>query len=461
MSAFTLGWVASALGVDPRGPSGLAAGGFSIDTRTMRPGEAFVAIAGDRFDGHAFVPQAVDAGASLVVVERGVDVGVPVLRVGSTRGALQRLASAHRDRLRGTVVGVTGSNGKTTTVRLIDSVLRAGGLAGGASVKSYNNAIGVPLTVLGAGVGDDYLVSEMGTSGPGEIGLLADIGRPRVAVITSIGRAHLEQLGSVRGIAREKAQIAGHAEVVVVNGESPYVLDELPVGPEVVTCGRTDACVVRLDDVRASERGVRFRVDGAPFEIGLEGTHNAMNAAAAVVVGRRLGLGDDAIRAGLLAAQAAAMRWERGVVELDGGAVEVINDAYNANPDSVIAGLEALGGRCDGRRVLVVGEMLELGAQRDALHAEVGRAIADRAAAGGGPELLVVVGDGAGALFEAVGRVVPEAVRLGSGFAPSEVASLIRPGDRVVLKGSRGIGLERVLGALSSRSAQAPGADGR
>ncbi|MEO0512032.1 MAG: UDP-N-acetylmuramoyl-tripeptide--D-alanyl-D-alanine ligase [Planctomycetota bacterium] len=483
MSRFEGRWIAEALGTAADGLPGVEH--FSIDTRTLRPGSAFVAIRGERFDGHEFVERAVEQGAALIVAERDVASSVPVARVPSTRSALKTLANAHRSRLRGAVVGVTGSNGKTTAVRMIDSVLAAGGRRGSASIKSFNNELGVPLTLLGAGVDDDYLVSEMGTSGPGEIGRLADIGRPEIAVITSIGRAHLEKLGSVAGIAREKAQIARHARLVVVHGDAPFLLDELPSGVPRLTFGRGRSCGAPVEIEDAGGERVVFRVDGERFEIAMGGTHNALNAAAAVLVARELRVDDDAIRRGLLAARPPEMRWQRRTLDLTGGAVELINDAYNANPDSAIASLEALGA-ADRRRVLVLGEMLELGDQSDALHAEVGRAIAQAAAAGGGPELLVVVGDaaraverglhapagpegsrdarggasvgarggaGGGASGAASGGGGVRAVWLGSGWSPRAVAGLIEPGDRVVLKGSRGVGLERVAAALAESSA--------
>lgn len=446
---------------DP-GAAGDGVTGVSIDTRTISAGELFVAIRGDRFDGHAYVGDAVRAGSRVVIVEDASCLPDPVpddlwaLRVDCTRRALLRLGGAYRKTLGGVkVVGVTGSNGKTTAVRLIDAVLGEG-LRGSASIRSFNNAVGVPLTILGASPNDQYLVAEVGTSAPGEIAELAAVLEPDIAVIVSIGHAHLESLGSLEGVAREKAALAGHARsLVVVNADAPHLLDSLPREPARLLYGSDESADLRLTGIEnLGADGVSFELNGrARFRIPLAGEHNALNASAAVAVGRRLGLDDEQIARGLARASGPEMRLERRRI----GGVDVINDAYNANPDSVIASLGSLGGAGSGRRVLVLGDMLELGEQSEALHAMVGRAISQRVKEGGGPDALVLVGDRACGVTDGLDRSSLEAsgvevVLTDPDRAAGVVRGLTRDGDLVLLKGSRAMRLERIAEALAGEA---------
>jgi len=215
MSFFTPESIRAAVGGTYRARAQVVslAGGVSIDTRTLRPGQIFAAFKGEKVDGHRYLHEAQKAGSTLAIVERGGELpgelpeGMTIIEVESTRAALGKLARAYRKALTSTrVIAVTGSNGKTTTVRLIDQVL-ATRFRGSASIKSFNNDIGLPLTILAAKPTDQYVVCEAGMSSPGEIGYLAPIASPDIAVITSVGRAHLEKLGSQRAIAREKASL--------------------------------------------------------------------------------------------------------------------------------------------------------------------------------------------------------------------------------------------------------------
>lgn len=431
--------------VEPR-PDGRGVFGASIDTRTVRAGQVFFALAGERVDGHAYVADAARRGAGLAVVDRPdgpADAGpMPVLLVDDVRAALWALADAYRGALRGTrVVGVTGSNGKTTTTRLIGAVLAAGGLAGTASARSFNNALGVPLTLLNAREGDDYVVCEIGTSGPGEIAALAALARPDVAVITSIGRAHLERLGSVDGIAREKASILDH--------RGPGGVGFVPAGCaplEAVLGDRPGVRRVAVSDVAVEPGGVSFRLDGQRLSTPLLGPHNAGNAGLAAAVGASMGLAVSAIRAGLRAVECPEMRLARSRVDTADGPIELINDAYNANPESMLAAIRTLAASAGGgRRVAVLGDMLELGAAEASAHAEV------IAAAAGDPsiDLVVLVGPRfarawAGGDDDRV-RVVEDLDADGA----DHVARLARAGDVVLVKASRGMRLERIVEAVA------------
>ncbi|MEO0631812.1 MAG: UDP-N-acetylmuramoyl-tripeptide--D-alanyl-D-alanine ligase, partial [Planctomycetota bacterium] len=260
--------------------------GVSIDTRELSPGQLFVALPGERTDGHDHLQQAADAGATIALVERDIEApaGMTLVKVDSCRTALARLASAYRATLRSTrVVGVTGSNGKTTTVRLLDHVLGSA-LRGSASRKSFNNELGLPLTILNAKPTDQYLVCEIGMSNPGEIQKLAAIARPDVGVITSIGRAHLEAFGTVAGIAKEKASLLfelAESGIGIVTADSDEIEPALPPGVPMIRFGERDTADLRLTSIEPSREGVRFQLnDRAWFEVPLVGAHNAWNAAA-------------------------------------------------------------------------------------------------------------------------------------------------------------------------------------
>ncbi|MCA9305209.1 MAG: UDP-N-acetylmuramoyl-L-alanyl-D-glutamate--2,6-diaminopimelate ligase [Phycisphaerales bacterium] len=452
---WTAGGIARATGGELTGEPGVRLTGVCTDTRAITSGCVFVALVGERFDAHDFVRDAVQKGAACVVVHNDAgDPAVPVIRVRDTGAALMDMGAAWRRELtRSRVIAVTGSNGKTTTCRMIDAVLGVS-LTGRASIKSFNNAIGVPLTVLGAKETDDYLVAEAGMNAPGEMEPLSRVLTPDIAVIASIGRAHIGAFpDGVLGIAREKAQLAAHLApggVIVATADSPELREVLGNDPRVVWVGEADDSDVRVVGIEPTEPGTTFRADDQAFTVPAPGRHNALNAALAVVVARRMGLVDDAIRQGLARFIPPPMRLQR----LHLGGVTVINDAYNANPDSMIAALRhfaespvttAEHGR--GRRVAVLGQMLEMGDHSDALHAEVARFLRDELR--GRIDLLVTVGTGDGGA-----RVTGAAHHFDSldDAAIAAIASMVKAGDTLLLKGSRGVGLERLIPALEAKA---------
>ncbi|NEX19939.1 UDP-N-acetylmuramoyl-tripeptide--D-alanyl-D-alanine ligase [Thiorhodococcus mannitoliphagus] len=410
--------------------------GIGIDSRTLAPGEAYVAIVGERFDGHDFVSAAAGAGAALALVERApaqAPASLPLLQVGSCVAALQALAAAWRERLHAggcRVVGICGSNGKTTTRHLIHQLLHAGGLAGSQSPKSFNNHLGVPLTLLTARPEHAYLLCEIGTNHPGEIAALGAIVRPDIAVLTSLGEEHLEFFGDLQGVAREEAALIecvapGGTALVPAEGRLPVAL---PLSaPSAVTLRR-------------------FDLDPLAQALPLPGEHNRLNASAAAAVARLFGIHDVCIAAAIRSASHAPLRGEVLFAD-DPARPTVINDAYNANPSSMRAALAMLAAH-PGRRVAVLADMLELGEGAAQAHRE----IADLACATA--DLCLFVGP----LFaEALAQ---PGAGIGGGADRFEIHSVwsdavavaicrrLLAGDTVLLKGSRSMALERLLPVL-------------
>ena len=475
MSFWSIESIKSTLGASylARAKSSAASGErVSIDSRALTPNCVFVAIKGDRTDGHQYLTQAVQGGASVLIVHdaqaaaaiTNLPPHVHILQVPDTAAALLRLAAAYRRTLETTrVIAVGGSNGKTTTCRLMHSVLSAS-LRGSASPKSFNNSVGVPLTILAARPGDQYLICEVGTNAPGEIAPLAAVIEPDIAVITSIGREHLEGLGSIDGVIAEESALLmplRRGGTAVLTADSPRLLETAKplltaAGPAkqqtLVTFGRASNADLRVGDIVADENGTSFSVNKRDqYRVPLPGPHNACNAAAVIAVARRLGMAHSAIAPALANAKGPEMRMQRS--QLAG--VSFINDAYNANPDSTLAAIETYAtafGMSKGvsRRVLVFGDMLELGEQGPDLHREIGEAVA-RA---GCFDLVVLVGPLSMFAAERISKISPALQLLPFPSAAPEnaakIAAQLRAGDSVLLKGSRGTGLERIMDAFNS-----------
>ncbi|MDX1683410.1 MAG: UDP-N-acetylmuramoyl-tripeptide--D-alanyl-D-alanine ligase, partial [Phycisphaeraceae bacterium] len=438
--------------------------GVNTDSRSIEPGEAFVALKGDRFDGHDFLEAATEAGAALLIVSRSPRPGPgesiedlpPVYRVDDTLIALQRLGAAWRDELAaaGTkVVAITGSNGKTTTRHLTRQVLEATGSAV-ESPRSFNNHIGVPLTLLLGRRHHDYLIAEVGTNHPGEIDELAAIVRPDIAVITSIGSAHLEQFADLDAVAKEKSALLNHVQPggrALVLGDEPAATRLTPYlpgpdGPTLERFGEHADCEHRVQNVAASDEGVQFEAivvgsDPVAVSLPLVGRHNATNALAALIVGAYLGISPADGAKQLAGADGAPMRLAVEVIETAGAPVTVINDAYNANPDSMAASLETLAGfnvAAGGRRIAILGDMLELGDAGPDLHRELGERMVRIA----GIQAAVLIGPLAMFIAETASRgwnadrvhAEPDA----TDEAIERTADRVQAGDTVLVKASRG-----------------------
>jgi UDP-N-acetylmuramoyl-tripeptide--D-alanyl-D-alanine ligase len=430
------------------------------DSRRVQAGDLFFALPGGRFDGHDFVRQAAEKGAVAVVVERqrvpAGWTGCALIAVANVRAALGQLAAAYREEFTLPLVVVGGSNGKTTTKELIASVVRQK-LATLWSEASFNNDIGVPLTLLRLEKSHQAAVLEAGTNHPGELAPLLKMIRPNYGVVTCIGREHLEFFGDVAGVAQEEgwlAEVLPAAGKLFVNGDDAWtgsLTERTRAG--VVRVGFAAGNDWRAHGLRLDKQSVRFRVDGpgadfaGEYRINVLGRHQVVNALFAIAVGKELGLSRAEVAQGLAECRPPKMRLELW----EAGGVRVLDDAYNANADSVGAALQTLQELpCKGRRVAVLGDMAELGAHSEAAHAEVGRRAAEL---------------GVAQLF-AVGKMAPVMARAArdAGLtrvfeftdvetAAAAVKSFVKSGDLVLLKASRATRLERIGDALRAGEA--------
>lgn len=421
------------------------------DTRAIEPGSLFVALSGERFDAHDFVGEAAAAGAAAVLVSRVVVVPdtCAVILVPDTLAALQTMAATYRREWGGLVLGLTGSNGKTSTKDLTNAVLSRN-FKVCATKGNLNNHIGLPLTVLSANAGDQLGVFEMGMNHPGEIAPLADIAGPDAAIITNVGTAHLEFMGTREAIALEKGMLAEavHPDgCVILNANDDFTPDiGLRCQATVLTAG-VGKGDIRVDEVKSSAAGCTFTLhlpDGSsgPVRLTVPGSHMAGNAALAAAAGWHFGLRLEDITAGLQAATLTHGRLQMRQVH----GLTIIDDTYNANPDSMRAALETLlSFSCEGRRIAVLGHMGEIGETSGDEHFALGASVHSL-----GIDFLCVTGEG-------------DATRITRGFlenggdparhlafaSHAECAAWLRagvtPADLILVKGSRSAAMEKVL----------------
>jgi UDP-N-acetylmuramoyl-tripeptide--D-alanyl-D-alanine ligase len=457
---WTLGRAAAALAGGPSGSHGArgrAAGdegrwngtdravrAVATDSRTVESGDLFVALTGDRFDGHDFLSAAVQRGAAALVVtraDRAAGLGVPVFTVDDTTVALADLARYRRRAWGKPVIAIAGSNGKTSTKELLRAALGAV-LEVHATSENYNNQVGVPLTLLAIPDAADVAVVELGTNAPGEIAVLRACAEPDVAVVTSIGEEHLEGFRDLAGVLAEEASVFRGVGLAVVPADDPaLVAAAKAAGAQVVTAGLT------AGDLRATSWSIDAQghgelvVDGVTVSVPLLGVHNLHNAMLALAVARACGIDLATAAKGIAAASQPPMRsaW----IAL--GQATLINDAYNSNPPSARAALDLLDAVGSGRqRVVVLGTMRELGPAADALHADIAR----RALRS--PFDIVA---GVGAFAEALSAVAPTDPRVVTAPDVDELWARLRsrlaPNAIILLKASRGVRLERLVPPLT------------
>ncbi len=431
----------------PRGPA--VFGRVWTDTRTIQPGDLFVALVGENFDAHNFLRDAVAKGATGVVVsglEQTRDLGVPVYEVADTLVALGALGTFRRRLWNKPVVGVVGTNGKTSTKELIKAALGAR-LEVHATSGNFNNLIGVPLTLLAIPDAADVAVVEMGTNQPGEVPRLRAIVGPDVTVVTSVAEEHLEGLGDLAGVLREELAGAEGVAVAVVPASQPEVVDAARTRAKRTVVAGLDA-----GDLKPTAWGIEpdgrgtLTVDGVEIVLPLRGVHNLRNAMLALAVAQELGVSVADAGRGMAEMPVPPMRVNYETF----GSVTVINDAYNSNPGSARAAIELLQHAGKGRqRVAVLATMLELGPTAPQLHDDVAR---DALAAG--VELVAVIGEFGAALR----RIAPGDSRVIMADDVDQLwttlAPRLSPNAVILLKGSRGMRLERLVQPISEWAAQ-------
>ena len=423
-------------------PPAVKVTGWSVDTRTQKAGDLYFALRGPNHDGHDFVGAAVAQGAAGVVVERRT--GAPNELVASdTLEALQELAAWARANWGGTVVGVTGSAGKTTTKDAIAQLL-AVELPVGKTVGNFNNHVGVPLSILSLEDGCRAAVLEIGMNHAGEIRRLAAIAKPNIGVVTNVGYAHAEYFDSIEGVAaakRELIEALPRDGVAVLNADDPRVAEFRGAHPgRSVTFGFSEGADVRGEAAQFSADGARFRAAGGDFETGLAGRHAVMNLLAAIAVAGVLGIAPERLREAVRTIASGKMRGQRS----EHNGMVVWNDCYNSNPEAAQSMIDVLRETPATSRIAVLGEMLELGRAGEELHRQVGRYAAEH-----GINWLIGVRGQARAMVEAAAAAGLPRGRARFFEDPAEAGEFARltagPGDAILFKGSRGVKVERAM----------------
>ena len=419
--------------------------GWSIDSRTLNPGDCFFALRGPTHDGHDHVAKAFEQGASLAIVERATDAAGMQLVVADTTLALEQLGRAVRDRWTGTVIAVTGSAGKTTTKDTIASLV-ATRCRTGRTVGNYNNHLGVPLSILRLPDDARKAVLELGMNHAGEIRSLARIAKPLVGVVTNVGWAHTENFADgIEGVALAKRELIEELPedgIAILNADDPHVREfaKVHAGPSI-GFGFSEDAEVRAEDVEFSSAGARFRCQGVTFDSPLAGRHGVSNVLAGIATACVFHIAPETLRDAVRSRSTGKMRGER----FERNGVTIINDSYNANPEAMRSMLE-LASRIpasDGR-IAVLGEMLELGREAETLHRGVGRFAVEQG-------IHAVLGIRGAARF-----MVDEAMKAGMSdsaalffdspeAAGDYVGGMARPGDAILFKGSRGVQVEKAL----------------
>ena len=437
-----------------RGPAGAAARGVSTDSRAIRPGEAFFALKGPTYDGHAYLPQAVAAGASVLVVQRLAPMPLarhtPVVEAPDTSRALLELAAWHRRRLRATLLAVTGSWGKSTVKDMIGAILSE---AGGCCVApaSFNNRIGVAKTLLSAAPDDDFVVTEMGTNHPGEIAELAAAAKPDIGLITSIGEVHLEGLGNLEAVREAKAELIAHlpqSGALALNADDERCASLAGrFEGRVHTFGLNAGADERPTRIRRDRTGWAFDALGTRFRLPGAARYNLLNAAAALCAARAAGADLQGAARALSSFAPAALRYEKR----DVGGVLFVLDCYNSNPGALRAAVRSFVLESSpGRKILLCGDMLELGPLAAELHRRLGAELARSPI-----DALITVGPLSRHLKDAwsAGCDRPSLSFYSAEDAVEPLLEMLRPGDAALVKGSRALRMETIVEQIAARLA--------
>ena len=431
----------------------------STDSRTLQPGDLFVPLRGENFDGHKFVQQAVERGAAGAMVEENwkgtTAADFALIRVADTLVGYQTLAANYRASLPLKVIAITGSNGKTSTKDFVAATL-AKKFRVTKTEGNFNNHVGLPQTMLAANRDDEIAVWEIGMNHPGEIAALAKLAAPDVAIVTNVGIAHIEFMGSREAIATEKGALVeavGPNGTVILNADDAFSETIAKRTSAKIILAGIEKGSVRAGDVRQSATGSEFTIlEGAHrcrAQLPVPGTHMVQNAILAVAAGRAFGLSLEECAAGLASTPLTKARLQ--ITEING--IQFIDDSYNANPDSMKAALRTLIELdADGRRIAVLGEMGELGDESERGHREVGEAAAEL-----NVDELIAVGPAGAAIARAAEKAGLENSKAVD--SPEKAAELLgenaSPGDLILVKGSRTARMERVLEAFAKRQSPA------
>ena len=426
--------------------------GVSIDSRAIVSGHLFIALPGQRVDGHDYVTQALERGAIAAVVERGssrlgaISADAPLILVEKSHDAMIRLAERYRDQVDARRVGITGSNGKTTTKEITYSLIRAVEENAYRSPGNLNNLYGAPLALFAMPGATKVAVLEMGVSLPGEMAKLAAIVKPHLVAITNVSATHLEFLGSIEGVAREKLSLveqSGPGTQLVINADDDLLVREAQrIRSEFVTFGIRNRASFKPDSVQAAPDGrTVVTIEGHRFRMALFGEHQVYNLLAGYALFRTLGLSFSGVDTQKIEFKSAAMRGQM----FQSHGVTFVVDCYNSNPASVTLGLKSFAAYAStGRKIVILGDMLELGADAPKYHREMGRL-----AALGRYSVIVFVGPLSREAFQVArdaGRSSADTFHFADARSCArETAALFQEGDTVYLKGSRGIGLETIV----------------
>ncbi len=416
--------------------------GLTTDTRAIQPGELFLALRGESFDGHRFIEQAIASGAIATIVEQPIEAEVPQLVVENTLKAYQTLGRCWRDQFVIPVIAITGSVGKTTTKELIAAALSTQGSVL-KTEANFNNEIGVPKTLLNLNPDHDFAVIEMGMRGPGEIEELTHIARPTIGLITNVGTAHIGRLGSKEAIARAKCELLANLptdSTAILNAENPLLLETA----KTVWSGRTITYGLTTGDLRGKiVDGKTIEVDGVSYPLPLPGEHNALNFLAVIAIMRSLQLDDAPLRKGITV-NLPEGRAQQYAMPND---ILLLDETYNAGAESMAAALKLLAQTPGTRRIAVLGPMKELGDYAEELHRKVGEQVEALRI-----DALYILDTGAEGTAIAQGVATVSTQQFETHDALVEhLVGVVREGDRVLFKASHSVGLDRVVNDLKTR----------
>ena len=448
-------YMVNGLDMEPKDYDGFIKG-VSINSKSVRPGNLFIPIVRIK-NGHDYIDEAIKNGASATLWQKSQPnppKDIPLIFVDDTLIALQNLAKSYRDELPTIIIGVTGSNGKTTTKDLIDSVLSTNYKVH-KTEGNLNSQIGLPLTILQMEEDCDFAVLEMGMSEKGQIERLSTIANPDVAIITMIGQSHLETLGSRKEIASAKLEIVEglkNGGLFICNGDEPLLREHLTKFIDVdrikcVTFGNFDTNNVYPLSIEVQADGIKFQLnkdEKTEYNMPLYGRHNVYNAITAIIVGEYFGLSTASINRGLAKVKVTNMRFE--IINTESG-ITVINDAWNASPSSVSAAIETFSHMVGYRhKIIILGDMLELGEREEEYHREVGKLLEPKII-----NYVFTVGKRASVIAEEAKKRYKEShveACLDQSKIVERLLSIIKKGDAVLVKGSRGMGLENIVNEL-------------